>query len=160
MATPLPLILDDASLALGDGAEPPAMRALDCVTNHLELSPDTPVTTVDTLCGSTDYPGITKWSLVATLYQSFDPDATEEILSEALAVGGPVAFEILPRKSQPVSATNPMWSGEVIPMPYPPVNGDAGDASTIELEWSVVGEPVKSIIPPTAVMAASASKEK
>ena len=47
---PLPLILTDASLTISDSE-------LACVTNHLELSPDVTITTLDTFCGSTDYPG-------------------------------------------------------------------------------------------------------
>jgi SAP domain len=152
MAIPKPLILDDAGLQLGIG-EPVTWEELACVLNHIELSPDTAVTTLDTMCGSVDYPGTTKWSLVATLYQSFDPDATEEILSAAVAQGQ-LPFRITPYKSQPVSATNPMWEGEVLANPYAPVNGDAGEASTIELEWGVIGEPAKTIVPPTMLAAA------
>ena len=140
MAEPLPLILTDASLKI-DGNE------LACVANHIELAPDVSITTLDTMCGSKDYPGTVKWSLVATLYQSFDAAATEETLSAAVDGGVPVPFTILPYKSQPVSATNPSWSGELIPQPYSPINGDAGDASTVELEWSLAGPPVKSIVP-------------
>jgi hypothetical protein len=88
-----------------------------------------------------------KWSLVATFYQSFDPDATEEVLSAAVALGVPTPFEVIPYKSQPVSATNPLFSGMVIPQPYAPINGDAGDASNVEIEWSMDGAPVKSIVP-------------
>ena len=155
MSIPLPLILDDAGIKIGDGASPEVLRELACSTNHLELTPDTAVTTLDTLCGSVDYPGVTKWSLIASLYQSFDPDATEDVLSAAVAAGGPVAFEITAYKSKPVSETNPMWSGQVIPQPYSPINGDAGEASMVELEWALTGEPVKDIAP--AAMAASAS---
>ena len=72
-----------------------------------------------------------------------DPDATEETLSAAVAAAGPVGFKILPYKSQPISAQNPLWEGKVLPQPYSPVNGDAGDSSTIELEWSVVEGPTK-----------------
>ena len=147
MAEPLPLILTDASLKISTDGTTAAMNELACVANHIELSPDVTVTTLDTMCGSKDYPGTTKWSLIATLYQSFDVDATEETLSAALALGEPVPFEVVPYKSQPVSATNPKWSGDVIPQPYSPINGDAGDASTIELEWSLAAAPVKSITP-------------
>jgi hypothetical protein len=140
MAEPLPLILTDASLTIND-------NELACVANHIELAPDVSITTLDTMCGSKDYPGTVKWSLVATLYQSFDPAATEETLSAAVDGGVPVPFTILPYKSQPVSATNPSWSGELIPQPYSPINGDAGDASTVELEWSLAGPPVKSVVP-------------
>jgi hypothetical protein len=147
MAIPKLLVMDDAGVQLGDGAEPEVLRELACVANHIELAPDTAVTTLDTMCGSVDYPGTTKWQLILTLYQSFDPDATEEVLSEALAADGPVAFEVIGYRSLPVSPTNPMWSGKVLPQPYSPINGDAGDSSAIELEWSVVEGPTKVVAP-------------
>ena len=147
MSIPKPLILDDASIKIGTTEGATTLVELACVANHVELSPDVSTTTLDTMCGSVDYPGTVKWSLIATLYQSFDAGATEETLSAAVAADGPVPFEIMGYKSQPVSATNPMWSGEVIPQPYSPINGDAGDASTVDLEWSVVGEPTKSTTP-------------
>jgi hypothetical protein len=137
---PAPLILDNAGLKISD-------TELACVLNHIELTPDTSVTTLTTMCGEKDYPGVTKWSLVATLYQSFDIDATEEVLSAAVDGGVPVPFELVGRRDDPVAATNPMWSGEVIPQPYSPINGDAGDVSTVELEWSLVAAPTKNIIP-------------
>jgi hypothetical protein len=144
MAEPLPLILTDASLKIDD-------TELACVANHIELSPDTTVTTLDTMCGSKDYPGTVKWSLIATLYQSFDVDATEDVLSAAVAAykaaGTLPTFEIIPYKSRPVAADNPSWTGELIPQDYSPINGDAGDASTVELEWSLAGVPDKSITP-------------
>lgn len=143
-AEPLPLILTNAGLKIND-------TELACVTNHLELSPDTSVTTLDTFCGSRDYPGTVKWSLVATLYQSFDVGATEEVLSTAMSAyrtnGTLPTFAIVGHRDQPVSATNPEWSGELIPQDYAPINGDAGDASTVELEWSVNGVPSKTTTP-------------
>ena len=146
MSTPLPLILTDCGLKLGDGATPTeAFTELACTVTHLELTPETSTTTVDTFCGSTDYPGTTKWSLIATLAQSFDTDSTEDVLSAAVAAAGPVGFKILPYKGSPVSATNPMWEGTCIPAPYAPISGDAGDVSTVEIDWSVVGEPSKVI---------------
>lgn len=148
MPIPKPLILDDVGIKISDDGTVVGLTELGCSGNHIELSPDVAVTTLDTFCGSVDYPGVVKWSLIATLYQSFDPGGPEEVLSAAVALpAGRTPFEIIPYKSQPVSATNPKWTGEVIPQPYSPINGDAGDASTIELEWALVGEPVKSITP-------------
>jgi hypothetical protein len=147
MAEPMPLILTDASLKISMDGTAVGLTELACVANHIEISPDVTVTTLDTMCGTKDYPGTVKWSLIATLYQSFDPDATEDVLSAAVAFGGPVPFEVIPYKSQPVSATNPAFSGMVIPQPYSPINGDAGDASTVELEWSMDGAPTKTIVP-------------
>ena len=145
MAEPLPLILNDAGIAISKTALTTDLTDLGCSANHIEITPDVSVTTLDTMCGSRDYPGTVKWALVATLYQSFDPDATEEVLSGAVATGVPVPFAVLGYKSKPISATNPMFTGLVIPQPYSPINGDAGDASTVEIEWSIVGEPLKEI---------------
>jgi len=153
MSQPRPLILDDADLLI-DGV------TLACSTSHLELTPDVSVVEITTLCGAVEYPGTIKWSLIATLIQSFDPAAVEETLSAAVDGGVPVAFEIIPRKSEPVSATNPSYSGEVIPQAYSPVNGDAGSESTIDLEWSLVAPPVKSIVPGALAATAAAGGAK
>jgi len=144
---PMPLILTDASLKISTDGTTAGLTELACLANHVELSPDVNITTVDTFCGSRDYPGTVKWSLLATIFQSFDPDATEEVLSAAVAAGPPCPFEIVGYKSQPVGPTNPSWSGNLIPQPYSPINGDAGDVSNVELEWSLDGEPVKSTTP-------------
>lgn len=135
-----PVILTNAGLAIGT----PAVQ-LACVLNHIELSPDVAVTTLDTMCGSKDYPGTVKWSLIATLYQSFDTGATEDTLSAAVLAGVPVAFEVMAYRDVAVGPTNPKWTGEAIPQPYAPINGDAGAESSIDLEWSIVGAPVKVV---------------
>ena len=149
MATPepLPLILTNASIKISTDGTPSNLKELACVANHIELSPDISITTLDTMCGSKDYPGTVKWALIATLYQSFDTDATEDVLSAAVAFGDPVAFSIAGYRDKAIGIDNPAWTGLVIPQPYSPINGDAGDASTVELEWSLSGEPVKSTGP-------------
>jgi hypothetical protein len=155
MAQHTPLILTDPGIKISTTADVADLTELACDASHVELTPDTAITTVDTFCGSRDYPGITKWSLVATLVQSFDTDATEEVLSAAVALGTDVPFELVPYKSQPVSASNPSWSGTVRPAPYSPINGDAGDVSTVDLEWAVTSGPFKSIVPGGAAAALS-----
>jgi hypothetical protein len=153
---PLPLILTDASLKLSTDGTEANLVELACVASHIELMPDTTVTTVDTMCGSVDYAGVTKWHLTATLVQSFDPQATEETLSAIIDFGGPVAFEVVGYKSQPVSATNPAWTGLVDPRPYAPISGDAGAVSEVAIEWGVIGTPIKNITP--LPLAASSSR--
>ena len=150
MPIPKPLILDNADLTIAD-------QSLKCVLNHIELNPDVSVVTLTTMCGESDYPGSVKWSLVATLYQSFDVGATEDILSAAVDGGVPVDFLLTPYSDQPISDTNPGWTGQLIPQPYSPINGDAGAESTIDLEWSVVGAPQKIVIPPITTAAAAAA---
>src|SRR5262245_57529625 len=154
---PFPLILDNASLKISTDGTTTNLKELACVASHLELSPDTTVTTVDTFCGSTDYPGQTKWSLVATLAQSFDVAATEEILSAAVAFDGPVPFEIVGYRDKAISATNPAWTGMCNPAPYAPINGDAGALSEVEIEWGVIGTPKKWTSTPTSTFAAEAA---
>jgi hypothetical protein len=147
VAEPLPLILTNGSIKIATDDTTTTLVELACVANHMELSPDVSITTLDTMCGSKDYPGVVKWSLVATLYQSFDVGATEDTLSAALAFGAPVAFSVSGYRDRPIGPDNPEWTGLVIPKPYSPINGDAGDASTVELEWSLSGEPTKNVTP-------------
>lgn len=151
-AEPMPLILTNAGIKIND-------VELACLANHIEISPDVSITTLDTFCGSRDYPGNVKWSLVATFYQSFDAGATEEVLSAVVAAGVPVPFEVIGYRSQPVSDSNPVWTGDVIPQPYSPINGDAGDASTVEIEWSIVGAPTKEIVPGAGVLLAETAAQ-
>jgi hypothetical protein len=146
-AEPMPLILDNAGVKISKDGTVPGLTELACLANHVEISPDVSETTLETFCGTRSYPGNVAWSLIVTLYQSFDPDATEEVLSGALAFGQAVPFDVVGRRSQAIGALNPAWSGMVIPQPYPPINGDAGEASTIDLEWSIVGAPTKRIVP-------------
>lgn len=152
---PMPLILDNAALKIGTGPDVADLVELACVATHVELSPDVAVTTIDTFCGSTDYPGNVKWTLNATLVQSFDPDATEDTLSAAVASGAPVPFSVRGYRDLPVGPTNPEWSGMVVPQPYAPINGDAGAESTIELAWSLTDAPVKSVTPGATQAAAA-----
>jgi len=161
MATPAPepqpLILTNASLKISTDDTTANLQELACLTNHIEVSPDVSVTTLDTMCGSRDYPGTVKWALIATIYQSFDPDATEDTLSAAVEFGSPVAFEVAGYRDKPIAADNPAWTGLAIPQPYSPINGDAGDASSVELEWSIVGTPTKNTTAPASASASSSS---
>jgi hypothetical protein len=142
MAEPQPVILDRASLVL-NGVE------LACVLSHIEITPDVSTTEITTMCGRKEYPGSVRWTLGATLYQSFDPEGTHETLMACLAAGGPVPYSVMPRRGEPVAPTNPEFWGDVIPQPYTLLSGDAGEASTVEIEWSIEGNPLEQINPPT-----------
>jgi len=157
---PNPLILDNASLKIGTGPDATTLTELACVATHVELSPDVSITTIDTFCGSTDYPGNVKWTLNATLVQSFDPDATEDVLSAAVDGGVPVPYEVVGYRDRPVGPDNPSWSGFVVPQPYAPINGDAGAESSIDLAWATTGPPVKSVVPETFGAAGATAKGK
>src|SRR5580765_5288374 len=100
-----PVILTNPELTI-DGV------SLKCLLSHVEMNPDVTLIEVKTSCGVKEYPGTLKWTLKASLYHSFDPAGTNEVLTAAVAGGVPVPFTVLPYSNQPVSATNPEYVGE------------------------------------------------
>jgi hypothetical protein len=143
MADPEPVILVNPDLSI-DG------QSLKCLLSHIELTPDVTIVEVKTSCGVKEYPGTVKWTCKASLYHSFDPVGTNAILTAAVEGGVPVDFTVLPSTSNPISATNPEYVGQLIPQPFTPIAGDIGDASSFDLEWSIVGwgtTPTTNIVP-------------
>ena len=131
-----PLIMTDCYFELG-GVN------LRCLVQHLEISPENKPVTVTSFCAETDYPGVVKYHLRVTFYQSFDTNATYQTLNAALtsynAAGTPVNFKARPYSSRVASATNPIISGLAIPQPFDVMNGDAGAASQIQIDWNLTG---------------------
>jgi hypothetical protein len=148
-----PLILVNPVLTI-DGVP------LECLMSHVELVPDVTVIEITTSCGVKEYPGAVKWTLKATLYHSHDPAGTNETLTAAVEGGVPVPFTVVP-SSDPVSATNPEYTGEVIPKPFAPISGDVGAESSLDLEWSIQGwgnTPTTNITPVVAAAAADSDE--
>lgn len=134
MPEPLPLILNAAVTI--DGV------VMDCLTNEISIEPDTETTEVKTMCGAAEYPGTTKWSFTATLYQSFDALGTHATLWPLVQARDPVTVTVLPKRGEVQSATNPLITVECIPTPYAVISGVAGEPSEVEIEWACIGEPV------------------
>jgi hypothetical protein len=150
MAELQPIILIDPVLTI-DGTD------LKCLMSHIELTPDVTTVEVKTSCGVKEYPGSVKWTLNATLYHNNEVGGTNEVLTAAVEGGVPVPFTVTP-SSAPVSATNPEYTGEVVPQPFTPLSGDVGDASSVDLEWSIVGwgnTPTTNITPAAAAAAST-----
>lgn len=127
-----PIILTDPELTISG-------KTLRCLMSHVEMNPDVSTVEVKTACGVKEYPGTIKWSLKATLYHSFDPDGTNEVLTAAVSGGVPVPFTVIPSAGKPISTTNPQFTGNLIPQPFTPLAGDVGDASSLDFEWSITG---------------------
>lgn len=147
-----PVILVDPELTISGSS-------LKCVMSHVEMTPDVTLIEVKTSCGVREYPGTLKWTLKASLYHSYDPEGTNEVLTAAVEGGVPVAFTVIPSAGNPVGPLNPEYSGELIPQPFTPLAGDVGDASSFDLEWSISGwgvTPTMSITP----VAGRAAKSK
>jgi hypothetical protein len=152
---PTPVILQDPELII-DGV------SLKCLMSHVELNPDVTLVEIKTSCGVKEYPGTIKWTLMASLYHSFDPDGTNEVLTAAVEGGVNVPFSVIPSASKPVSATNPEFIGELVPQPFTPLSGDVGDGSSVDLEWSIVGwgaVPETNIVPVVMTAETAAAKK-
>jgi hypothetical protein len=136
--TASPLILTDAYFEIGG-------INLRCLVQHLEVSPENKPVTVTSFCSEVDYPGVTKWHLRVTFYQSFDAGATYVTLQAAynayVASGTAVNFKARPYSSRTASATNPIISGYAIPQPFDIIAGDAGTASQIQIDWNLTTVP-------------------
>lgn len=135
-----PVMMTDTYVELG-GAN------LRCLCESVALVPDLNPITVTTFCGVQDFPGPVKWHMTATFVQAFGEGGTDDTLSKALAAyladGTRCPFKVRPYSSRPVSATNPEFSGELVPDYYQPFGGDAGAESTVEIDWSFEGPPEK-----------------
>jgi hypothetical protein len=133
-----PLILNDAYYEL-NGVN------LRCLVKHLEIIPENKLVTVTSLCSEVDYVGVTKYHQKVTFYQSFDPGAVYQTLNAAytnyLAGGTPSTFKARPRSSLVASASNPIITGQVIPMPFELLIGDAGAASEVAIDWNMIAPP-------------------
>jgi hypothetical protein len=133
-----PLILNDAYFELS-GVN------LRCLVQHLEVSPENKPVTVTSFCAETDYPGVTKWHLRVTFYQSFDVGAVYDTLEAAyqayVASGTPASFKARPYSSRVAAANNPIISGFAIPQPFDILTGDAGAASQVQIDWNLTQAP-------------------
>jgi hypothetical protein len=133
-----PVILNDGYVEV-NGAN------LRCFGLHFEVNPENKPVTVTTFCAETDYPALIKWHFVAKFAQSFAPGATDATLRAAVAAYTAsqqvAAFKVRAYASQPVSATNPQFSGFMVPQPYRYIGGDAGTLSEVDIDWIMTGPP-------------------
>ena len=97
MADPEPVILYNPDLI-------DRRKSLKCLMSHVEITPDVTTVEIKTACGTRSIPGAVKWTLKASLYHSFDPDGTNEVLTAAVAARCPVPFTVLPSARRSRSA--------------------------------------------------------
>jgi hypothetical protein len=134
-----PLILNNAYFELS-GVN------FSCLVKHIEatFAENKPVT-VTSLCGEVDWPGVTKYHLRITFYQSFDAGSVYATLNAAynayVLSGTPTQFRARPYSSRAPSAANPWISGYVIPQPFDLIFGDAGATSECAIDWNLTTPP-------------------
>ena len=138
--TALPLILTDGYVEV-NGVN------LRCLGLHFEVNPENKPIDVTTFCGIQEFPGPVKWHFVAKFAQSFDAGATDATLYaavQAYATSGTLAaFKVRGKSTQPISATNPSYSGFMVPQPYRYIGGDAGAVSEVDIDWVLTAPPAK-----------------
>jgi hypothetical protein len=150
-----PLILNNAYFEL-TGVN------LSCLVKHVEatFAENKPVT-VTSLCGEVDWPGVTKYHLRVTFYQTFDSGAVYQTLNAAYQAyvlnATPAQFRARPYSSRAPSAANPWISGYVIPQPFDLLFGDAGAASECAIDWNLQGAPTVDLGSVAAVSAVAGS---
>jgi hypothetical protein len=150
-----PLILNDAYFEL-TGVN------LRCLVKHLEatFAENKPVT-VTSLCGEVDWPGVTKYHLRVTFYQSFDSGAVYQTLNAAYQAyvtnATPAQFRARPYSSRAPSAANPWISGYCIPQPFDLILGDAGATAEVAIDWNLTAPPTVDLGSVAAVGATAGS---
>lgn len=135
---------------------------LRCFVKHLEAgSPENKPVTVTSFCAETDYPGVTKWHLRVTFYQSFDSGTVFATLNAAynayVASGTPVQWRARPYSSRLPAANNPWISGYAVPQPFDLLAGDAGAASEVSIDWNLTQPPTVDLGAVTATGATAGS---
>jgi hypothetical protein len=117
---------------------------LRCLGLSMSLEADVKTIEQTSFCNVQEYPGPTKFHMVAKFAQSFDPGGTFQVLEAGLAAylasGTPLEFKVRPYYQRPVSATNPEFAGFLVPMEYNVFGGDAGTASEVDIDWTLTAK--------------------
>lgn len=136
--TATPLILTDGYVEV-NGVN------LRCLGLHFEVNPEDKPVDVTTFCGIQEFPGPIKWHFIAKFAQSFDTGATDATLRAAVnnyaTTGALTTFKVRGKFSQAISATNPSFSGFVVPKAYRYIGGDAGVLSEVDIDWIMTAPP-------------------
>jgi hypothetical protein len=145
-----PFILDQPLISLGaTGSE----VQIQCGATNLEVAVDQDENTVETFCGSYTSYKAPKWTITVTLAQSYGADGTWTLIQPMC--GTIVPFQLQPNTTA-ASVDNPNMSGTVLVKQLPFISGAPGEASEIDLELAVQGDPVFGI---TAPVVAAATEE-
>jgi hypothetical protein len=92
--------------------------------SHVEMTPDVTTVEIKTACGTRDYPGTLKWTLKASPLPQLRPGRAPTRCSPPRCEPGvPVDVQVIPSAGSPVTATNPRFTGDLIPQPFTPLSG-------------------------------------
>jgi hypothetical protein len=145
--TAAPFFLDHPYIRLG-----PTGSGVDisCAGTNLTATADQDEATVETFCGSYTSFKAPKWTVTFTLAQSYGAGGTWTLIHPLC--GTTVPFEIRPDQAT-ASVDNPVMSGTAVVKQLPFIDGAPGEASEIDLELAVQGDPLFGIVSPTGTAA-------
>lgn len=127
---------------------------ITCAGTNLTVDVDQDENTVDTFCGSYTSYKAAKWTITVTIAQSFGADGSWELIHPLCGTLQP--FMIQPAQGTP-SVDNPVMSGTAMVKQLPFADAAPGEASEVDLELAVQGDPVFGIVAPTGTETSSSS---
>jgi hypothetical protein len=122
----------------------------ECGATNLDITVDQDENTVPTFCGAYTSYKAPKWTITITLAQSYGANGTWTLLHPLCGTIQP--FVIQPDVAAP-SVSNPVMSGTAVVKQLPFMSVAPGEASEVDLELAVQGDPVFGIVAPTAATA-------
>lgn len=138
-----PFIIDKPSLKILAAEAPETVPAADvelqCTGRGLEVTVDQEETELTTFCGTYTTYGKERWTVLLQAYTSFGTAGLWTLVRPL--VGHVVTFELLPQGDAAVSVSNPLMTGKAIVKAFPFLTGEQGDASEVDVEFAVQGEP-------------------
>jgi hypothetical protein len=149
--TAAPFILDHPLISIGPTG---AAVEIECGATNLTVGVDQSDNTVETFCGSYTSYKAPKWTITVSIAQSYGAGGTWTLIHPMCGTVQP--FLLQPDTAAP-SVDNPVMSGTALLKQLPFIDGAPGEASEIDLELAVQGDPVFGIVAPTGVAAEAAS---
>lgn len=144
-----PFILDHPSIKIGPTG---SAIEIECGATNLTVDVSQDDNTVNTFCGSYTSYKAPKWTITVSLAQSYGAGGTWTLIHPMCGTIQP--FVLQPDTAAP-SVDNPVMSGTVLLKQLPFIDGAPGEASEIDLELAVQGDPVFGIVAPTGMAASS-----
>lgn len=132
-----PFILVSPSLKVGTSPSP--MTDLKCSANQITHGVDQDSNDYETFCGAYRSYGVAHHTLTLTLLQSFGTDGPWTVLYPLRNTV--VDFELLPDDRVAASPTNPKMTGKVYVPFMPFLDSAVNEASEIDVELAIQGEP-------------------
>lgn len=113
---------------------------MSCFSNNIEITLSKNELDGNTFCGQDTLQGLEESSFSIGLIQDFDAAAVDATLHPLYASGDTFLVVVRPVKADPVSATNPEYTGTCRLNSYQPLSGGPGDLAEISIDLPIIGD--------------------